>query len=148
MVYYRSFNINSSVHGYVDYDYVGDIDKRKNVIEYLFMLSSGAISWKVTLQSTITLSITEIEYMETTESAKEAICLRSLVDNLSLKQKITVIYCDSQSMIHFTKYQMHHERTKHIDLRYHFIQEIVSQGAFMMKKTSIFDNPTYTMVKN
>ena len=90
------------------------------------MLSGSAISWKETLLSTITLSTTEAEYMAAAKVVKEAIWLRSLVGNLGLEQDITVIYWDSQSAVHLTKNNMYHEITKHINIRYHFIREIIS----------------------
>ena len=111
------------------------------------MLSRSAISWKATLQSTIALSTTEVEYMAAAEAVKEAIWLRSLVDNLGLKQDIIVVYCDSQSVIHLSKSQMYHERTKHINVRYHFLREIISQGNIIVKKISTSDNAANMFTK-
>jgi len=62
------------------------------------------------------------------------------VDNLGLKQDITVVYCDSQSVIHVSKNQMYHERTKDIDVCYHFLREIISQGNIIVKKVGTSDN--------
>ena len=50
------------------------------------------------------------------------------------------MHCDSQSAIHLTKNQMYHERTKHIDVRYHFIREIIREGQIAVKKIGIEDN--------
>jgi hypothetical protein len=60
-----------------------------------------------------------------------------LVDNLSLSFKLIVMYCDNQSIIHLVKNWIYHERTKHIDVKYHFILNIVSQGVISMKKIVI-----------
>jgi hypothetical protein len=119
LVYDRGNGISSSVIGYVDSDYAGDLDKRRSLTGFVFTLSGCAISWKATLQSIVLLSTTEAEYMAATEAVKEAIWLRGLVSDLGLKQDETVVFCDSQSSIHLTKNQMYHERTKHIDVRYH-----------------------------
>ena len=59
----RKGGATSSVIGYVDSDYASDLDNRKSLSAYVFTLSGCTISWKFTLQSTITLSITEAEYM-------------------------------------------------------------------------------------
>jgi hypothetical protein len=56
-----------------------------------------------------------------------AIWLRGLVGDLGLQRDETVVFCDSQSTINLTKNQMYHERTKHIDVKYHFFREIVTQ---------------------
>ena len=86
--------------------------------------------------------------MAPAKAMKEAIWLRSLVGNLGLEQDVTVIYCDSQSAIHLTKNQMYHERTKHIDVRYHFIREIISQGTIVVKKIGTSDNPVDMLTKS
>ena len=59
--------------------------------------------------------------MAVTEAVKEAIQLKGLVEDLGLHEGVTTVFYDSHSAIHLTKYQMYHERTKHIDVRYHFI---------------------------
>jgi len=69
------------------------------------------------------------------------------VDNLGLKQDITVVYCDNQSVIHLSKNQMYHERTKHIDVRYHFLRDIISQGNIIVKKIGTSDNAANMFTK-
>jgi len=59
--------------GYVDYNYAGDLDKHQFTIRYVFILSRALVSWLSILQSIVTLSIAEIEYMAMTEAIKEAI---------------------------------------------------------------------------
>jgi len=58
------------------------------------------------------------------EAVKEVILLKGLVEDLGLHQGVTTVFCDSQSTIHLIKHQKYHERTEHIDVRYHFIREI------------------------
>ena len=118
----------------MDSDYTGDLDKRRSVTGYVFTLSGCAISWEAILQSIVALSTIEAEYMATVKAVKEAIWLKGLVCNLGLYQDSTIVFCDRQSAIHLMKNIMYHERTKHIDVRYNFIQEIVSQGAITVKK--------------
>lgn len=123
------------------------MDKRRSLTGYVFTLSGSVISWKATLQSVVALSTTEAEYMAITEAVKEAIWLQGLVSDLGLDQKKTLVFCDSQSAIHLTKNQMFHERTKHIDVRHHFIRDIVSKGVVDVKKVSTHDNPADMMTK-
>ena len=61
------------VVGYVDSDYVGDLDKRRSLTGYVFSIGGCVISWKATLQSTIALSTTKAEYMAFTKACKEAL---------------------------------------------------------------------------
>ncbi|KAK3037862.1 hypothetical protein RJ639_031222 [Escallonia herrerae] len=68
----------------------------------------------------------EAEYIVAIEAVKEAIWLKGLVGDLGLKQESSIVYCGSQSVMHLTKNQMFHERTKHIDVKFHFIRDLVS----------------------
>jgi hypothetical protein len=85
--------------------------------------------------------------MAAAEAVKEAIWLRGLVSDLGLQQDETVVFCDSQSAIHLTKNQMYHERTKHIDVRYHFLREVVTQGGITAKKIGTTKNPADMLTK-
>ncbi|KAJ9548963.1 hypothetical protein OSB04_021506 [Centaurea solstitialis] len=136
------------VQGYVDSDYGGDMDGRRSLSGYVFTMGSCAISWKAVLQPTVALSTTEAEYMAVTEGFKEAIWLKGLFSSLS-DDELTVdtVFCDNQSAIFLTKDQVLHERTKHIDMRYHFIREVIAKGDFKVRKISTHDNPADMMTK-
>ncbi|KAK3025748.1 hypothetical protein RJ639_040440 [Escallonia herrerae] len=107
-----------------------EVSDKSTVFKAMTMYSSDerscVISWKVTLQTIFALSTTEAEYIATTEAVKEAIWLKGLVGDLGLKQESSTVYCDSQCAIHLTKNQMFHERTKHVDVRFHCIRDVVS----------------------
>ena len=91
----------------------------------MFTLAKAPVSWKSTLQSTVALSTTEAEYMAITEAVKKAIWLQGLLDDLGVGQKQVTVFCDSQRAIHLAKNQVYHARTKHIDVGYHFVWEII-----------------------
>ena len=78
---------------------------------------------------------------------REAIWLRGLVGDLGLKQETTSVFCDNQSAIHLTKNQMYHERTKHIDVRYHFIRDVIEEGEIVVVKIPTADNPADMLTK-
>ena len=132
------------VTGYSDSDYAGDVDSRRLMTAYVFTLGHSVVSWKATLQPTVTLSTTEAEYMALTEAAKEGIWLKGLVGDLGLHQDQANIYCDSLSAICLAKDQVHHERTKHIDVRYHFLR---SETRIKVKKIGTADNPADMFTK-
>ena len=130
LVYDKSSDISKEIVGYV-----GDLDSRRSLIGYVFILCGSVISWKETLQSTVTLSTIKVEYMAVTktwymvtiEAVKEAIWFKALVGNLGLQQELTLVYCDRQSdVIHLTKNQMFRERTKHIDVILHYIRDVIA----------------------
>ena len=117
----------NDVIGFVDSDYAGDLDRRRSISGYLFTLCGSAVSWKASLQSIAALSTTEAEYISATKGVKEAIWLRGLVSELGFSQDISTVYWDSQSAIFLTKNDMFHAKTKHIDVKYHFIRYIVAE---------------------
>jgi hypothetical protein len=136
------------LQGYVDADYAGDLDQRRSITGYVFMVAGCIISWKAELQDTVALSTTEAEYMAAVEAAKEALWLQGLVDTFGVKQEEVKIHCDSQSAIHLAKDQRYHKRTKHIDIRYHKIREwILEKKVIELVKISTKKNPADMMTK-
>ncbi|KAG8486720.1 hypothetical protein CXB51_020276 [Gossypium anomalum] len=136
------------VIGYVDADFAGDLNRGRSLTGYIFTIAGCAISWKATLQTTVALSITEAEYMAITEACKEAIWLKELFSELNEDLQISTVFCDSQSVIFLTKDQMFHERTKHIDVRYHFARDIIARGDIVVSKISTHENPADMMTKS
>jgi hypothetical protein len=133
--------------GYVDSDYAGDLDKRRSTTGYIFTLARGPVSWRSTLQTTVALSTTEAEYMAVANAIKEAIWLHGLIEDLGILQKSVKVLCDSQSAIHLAKNQVHHARTKHIDVRFHFVREILEEGDILFQKIGTADNLTDMLTK-
>jgi len=109
---------------YVDSDYAGDLDKRRSTTRYVFTLSQAPMSWHCTLQCTIALSTTKAEYMALTETVNEVIWFQSLMDDLGIEQGFLRVHCDSMSAIYLAKNQVYHARTKHIDVKYHFVWDV------------------------
>ena len=68
------------------------------------------------------LSITESRYIAATEAGKEMLWLKGFLQELELKQSKYVVHCDSQSALDLSRNAMYHSRTKHIDVRYHWLQ--------------------------
>ncbi|KAH9650990.1 hypothetical protein KPL70_026576 [Citrus sinensis] len=128
------------VEGYVDADYAGDLDKRRSLTGYLFTLSGCTINWKASLQSVAALSTTESEYTATAEAFKKAIWLKGMVTELGFEQRQVAVHCDSQSAICLSKNQVHHEKTKHIDIKLHFVRLEVSKGVVKLLKIHTDDN--------
>ena len=79
--------------------------------------------------------------MAVTEAFKEAIWLHGLIEDLGIVQEHVDVHCDSQSTICLAKNQVHHSRTKHIDVRFHFVREIVDEGDILLQKIGTANNP-------
>ncbi|GJV38102.1 retrotransposon protein, putative, ty1-copia subclass [Tanacetum coccineum] len=83
------------------------------------------VSWNAMLQHVMALSTIETEYMALTEAVKEAIWLRGLFKELGVELNTVAVNCDNQGAIHLSRNHVFHERTKHINVRYHFIREVL-----------------------
>jgi hypothetical protein len=115
--------------GYSDSDWGSDVDKRRSTTAYSFMIGGGSVSWASKLQPTVALSSAEAEYMAACAATQEAVYLRRLMEGLGYKQEAaTVILEDNQGCIALSENPVLHQRTKHIDVRYHFVRERVESG--------------------
>jgi len=85
--------------------------------------------------------------MALAEAVKEAIWLRGLATEMGFEQDAVEVMCDSQSAIALSKNSVHHERTKHIDVRYHFIREKIADGEIQVVKVSTTWNPADIFTK-
>ena len=115
--------------GYTDTD--GSMAEDRHAISgYAFLIYGGAISWSAKRQEIIALSTTEAKYVAITHATKEALWLRSLILQLfELKLDSITLFSDNQSTIELTKDHQYHARLKHIDIRFHFICDIVEDGS-------------------
>ena len=73
--------------------------------------------------------------------------LQSFLEELGKKQEDNVLYCDSQSAIHLAKNPSFHSRTKHIQLRYHFIRSLLEYGILKLEKISGAQNSADMLTK-
>lgn len=125
--------VGRRLYGYTDADWANCVHDRRSYTGYYFTLAGGPISWECKKQPTVALSSTEAEYMSLTSAAKEAIFLRRLVCDITGFADRVLLYNDSQSAQKLVLNPIHHNRTKHIDTRYHFIREKVTEGLIDIK---------------
>jgi hypothetical protein len=138
-----NFNNNQqSLFVYSDSSYAEEKD-RKSVGGYVSMMSGAAITWKSTKQSIIAQSSMEAEYIALAEAAKETQWLRKLQQEIfsNSSSTPTTIFEDNQSTIKLSNNPLHSNRSKHIDVRYHKVQELVAN-----KTINIQYKPTTEMV--
>lgn len=96
----------------------------------------SAISWKSCLQSVVALSTTKVGYLAIIEATKEGIWLKGILGEIEIVQGSVPIKCDNQSVLHLSKHQIFHERSKHIDVRLHFARDEVEKEIVAMVKVS------------
>jgi len=92
-------------------------------------MDGGAISWSSRKQELVTLSTAEAEYVVATHATKECIWLRRLTGDILLPlPESTTLHCDNQAALKLAQDDNYHMQTKHIDIRYHFIRDVVKRG--------------------
>jgi hypothetical protein len=114
--------------GYADADWGASINDRRSYKGYVFNFANAAVSWESRKQRTVAMSSTETEYMALSESTKEAIHLRRFLSEVLDQPSTTIIFNDNQGAGQLSKNHVFHNRTKHVDIRHHFIREAVERG--------------------
>jgi len=130
LVYFGTNSVDKTfgIQGFVNADWAGDLDSQRSTSGYVFTLFGGAMSCMSKMQPTVALSTTEIEYMATTHVSREVVWLQILCTSISFDYKIIQIGCDGQSVICLAKNSMYHARTKHVDVQYYFVREMIANG--------------------
>ncbi|OMO52806.1 Integrase, catalytic core [Corchorus capsularis] len=114
----------------------------------VFMFGSGAISWSFKKQSIVTLSTTEAEFVAATPCAYQAIWLRNILEELHFKQgRAIAIYCDNNSAIKLSKNHVLHGRSKHIDVKFHFLRDLTKDEVIDLFYCKSEDQITNIMTK-
>ena len=109
------------LHGYTNADWVGSVVDRKSTSGCCFTLGSASISWIYRKQKLVALSTVEVEYIAASMACCEAVWLRKLFSVLGT----IIILCDNQSGICLLENLVFHDQSRHIDIRYHFIRDMV-----------------------
>ena len=133
--------------GYADANLGGCKESYKSTTGYVFTVGGTAVSWMSKLQKSVALSTTEAEYMAVAEASKELIWLKNFLIELGKEQDDCVLFCDNQSAIHLAKNPVFHSKTKHIQLRYHFIRERINDGTLKLNKIKGTENPADMLTK-
>ena len=116
---------NIPLEAFVDLDYVERLDDIKSLTYYFFTACGTTISWKASLQK-VTLSTTKAQYIAMIEALNEALWLKGIGKELRVQEQIVTVYCDSNRGILLSMNQVYHERTKHIDVKLHFLREKIA----------------------
>jgi hypothetical protein len=112
--------------GYTNYDWAGSIVDRKSTSGCCFTLGSAMVSWCRRKQNSVVLSTTEAEYIALSVAIHEAVWIRKILSDLfGHVLDSTVIHCDNQSCVKLLENLAFHYKSKHIEIKYHYIQDMV-----------------------
>jgi hypothetical protein len=127
--------LNVSV--FSDADWAGDVDDRRSTSGYVVRIGQSTVMWSTKKQKTVSLSSAEAEYMALSTAVQEVMWLRrflcEMLDVSGMSVRVCMsVFVDNQAALHISKNDVYHDRTKHIDIRYHFVREAVKDGLFQL----------------
>ena len=139
---------NKGLIAYTDSDYAADLVKRRSTTGFLFKLADGIISWQSRAQKTIALSATEAEYMALSDCSRQAVWIQNIFSELGLPKKPTTICADNEGGIFIASNPVQERHTKHIDVRYHYVRDLLEQKRIDTIWVPTNDNPADMFTKN
>lgn len=140
------------IKGYADADYAGDVDTRRSTTGFVYFVRGSLVSWKSRRQPSVTLSTTEAEYMAIGDCAKHGLWLSRLLEHIIGDITIDVpiqlpLSNDNQGAVFLCNEASVNNKSKHIAIRHHFIQELVRDGKISVSHVSTKEMPADVLTK-
>ncbi|KAF7372247.1 Gag-Pol polyprotein [Mycena venus] len=134
--------------GYVDADYGGCQDTQRSTSGHVFVMAGAPVSWASKHQATVALSTVEAEYISLTRAAQQLKWMYAWMAEVKLEQPLpSVVYCDNRGAVDLTKTTKSHAKVKHINIRHHFIRELVRTGELHVDSIRGDSNPADLFTK-
>jgi hypothetical protein len=132
------------LQGYADADWAGSVVDRKSTSGCCFTLGFSMVSKCRRKQSSVALSTAEVEYIALNVAVREAVWLCKLLTNLfDHEMDPTTIHCDNQSCVKLSENLVFHDRSKHIEIKYHYIRDMVQRNTVHVQYL-----PTHEQIAN
>ena len=119
------FDTHSNVACYTDANWAGNVDDRKNTLGCCFYIGNCLVSWMSKKQNSILRSTTEAKYIVIGSCCSQLLWIKKIFKDYGIDQETMVVFCDNTSTIKISKNPILHSRTKHIDIKHHFIRDLV-----------------------
>ena len=127
---------------------MSDIDNRKSTSESLFICNGGAVSWKSSKQTVIAASTMEAEYIAASKAAKETFWYKKFAAELGVMSSDAIpLYYDNNGTIALAKEPRSHQKSKHIERRFHLIRDYLEKGYVEVKRVDSIDNVVDPLTK-
>jgi hypothetical protein len=121
-------SIDMRLQGHTDSDWAGRTMKRKRTSECCFTLGSSMVSWCSRKHTYIALSTAKAEYITSSVAVREVVWIHNLLTNLfGHVLDSTIIHCDNQSCVKLSENPVFHDKSKHIEIKYHYIRDMVKR---------------------
>jgi hypothetical protein len=147
-ILYKKQNCND-LCGYVDADYGSDLESRKSTTGCVFLFNESPVIWMSKRQTCVALSSTESEYVALAQAGKESVWLNRIYAELDMPIDAAIcLKTDSQSAIKLAKNPEYHDKTKHIDIRHHYIRWLVDSERVSLEYVPDQSQPADILTKS
>jgi hypothetical protein len=116
---------NLVIARYSDVDWAWNAEDRKSTLGGCFYVENNLVAWMSKKQASISLSTTEVEYIVAGSCCTQLLWMKTLLCDYGFTQDTMIINCDKTTAINISKNPVQHSRTKHIDIRHHFLRDLV-----------------------
>ncbi len=126
---------------YVDADYGGCRDTCRSTSRYVFTMAGRAVTWSSKRQATVALSTVEAEYVAMSRCAQQMVWMQTWLEEVEIEhEKPGIIKGDSRGAIALAKNTKDHGKVKHIDIRHHYLRELIKSGSILFEQIPSADN--------
>ncbi|GJZ90782.1 hypothetical protein Tco_0662709 [Tanacetum coccineum] len=125
---------------YADYDHAGDYVDRKSTSCIYTFVGCCLTSWFSKKQTALAISTTEAEYVSAGKACQQALWMKQALIDYDIRLDDVSIMCDNKGTIDLSKDPVQHSRTKHIEIRHHFLCDNVQKGHMSIEKVPFVDN--------
>ena len=139
---------NLPLVGFSDSDWASNTDDRKSTTGGCFYVGANLVAWMSKKQNFVSLSTAEAKYIAAGSCCSQLLWMKKLLNDYGISQDTMVVYCDNSSAIDISKNPIQHSKSKHIEIRYHFIRDLVERKIVCLEcipierqNTDIFTKP-------
>jgi hypothetical protein len=136
-----------SLDAHVDADFASEKVSRKSTTGFVISFCGMAIRWVSRKQRVVALSSTEAEYIALSDMCSDLLWLRSILGELQVPLRISLVHEDNEACAHLAKDPVSIGRSKHIDVRHHFVRDLVADNVISLVPIPTADQPADMLTK-
>ena len=128
-----SFETNMNLAGFCDAEWAGCLDDRHSTSGGCFFVGNNLVAWHRKKQNCVSLSTAEAEYIALGSCCTQLLWMRQMLVDYGIISDPMLVHCDNMSAINLSKNPVQHSRTKHVDIRHHFVRELVEMKIVILE---------------